>query len=123
MVFITFANTKAVAMKSFSMLSLTFSAALLAASCGGNNSGAGYGHSAPIDSTNKNGTAPVQYSAQDPQNPTDTSMQRKTHDLSVQDQQATQKPTDTTVNSSNTTDARATSGSAQGSKTAPGSKK
>ena len=63
-------------MKSFSMLSLTIGVALATSACN-NTSGGG---ATPIDSTNDNGTAPVQYSQGNPENRTDSTMQSQPMD-------------------------------------------
>ena len=52
------------------MLSLTIGVALATSAC--NNSTGG--RATPIDSTNDNGTAPVQYSQGNPENKTDSTM-------------------------------------------------
>ena len=109
--------------------------ALALASCGGNNSGLDNASSTPLDSTKLTGAAPVQYGPDNPaddtaggtgtgENPVqnnDGMMNRRTQSgvsngpVSQQDASPSPNATGTGQNVSNTTDARTTGGSAQGS--------
>ena len=86
------------------------------ASCGDSSEG---GQSAPIDSTNQNGTAPAQYSEGTPDTRTDTTIHQ--HDANIKDSlsggpaQRTlpqNTPQGNGSNTSNTTDRKTTTGSA-----------
>lgn len=88
------------------LLAATFFIAF--ASCGNSESG----QSTPIDSTVQNGTAPVQYSEGTPESTADTTIQQRDAMRGDTMNQGRGTATGNGTNSSNTSDARTTTGSA-----------
>jgi len=108
-------------MKSLSLLSIILGMGMMVASC---NDGSSNARSTPIDSTNDQGKAPVEYSAGTPENKIDTTMQSQPLDQTSRQNNNAHVPTaatnaqpDTTSATGNTTDKKTTSGSANNGET------
>lgn len=97
------------------MLSLTIGATFIIASCG--HDSADNGRSTAVDSTNLMGKAPVEYSAGQPAQKTDTTQNTETQEMKAEHAQGAASNAGTGAygngaNTSNTTDKTTTSGSA-----------